>query len=117
LTAWRAPELEIEMTRDGVCSSPYVFGYFHGYCKGVSEAQDPPHRYPISLQLSYKATSDYRKVHGFGETRMMSSRDIIFGTSDGLQPGMEAEIAVAWPFLLDGRIRLQLMLRATKGDY
>jgi hypothetical protein len=44
---------------------------------------------------------------------MMSSEDIIFATGDGLQPGMEAEIAVAWPRLLDGRIRLQLVLEAT----
>jgi hypothetical protein len=41
---------------------------------------------------------------------MMSSKDIIFAPGDGLEPGMKAEIAVAWPFLLDGRIRLQLVL-------
>ena len=40
----------------------------------------------------------------------MSSKDIIFGLGEGLQPGMNAEIVVAWPRLLDGRIRLQLVL-------
>jgi hypothetical protein len=101
------------MSPDGVFSSPYEFGYFHGYCKRASETQDPPRRYPISLQLRYKATSEQGTLHGFGQTRMMSSKDIFFAASDGLEPGMEAEIAVAWPFLLDGRIRLQLILKAT----
>ena len=44
---------------------------------------------------------------------MMSSKDIIFAPGDGLKPGMKAEIAVAWPFLLDGHILLQLVLKAT----
>jgi hypothetical protein len=44
---------------------------------------------------------------------MMSSKDIIFTAGNGLNPGMKAEIAVAWPFLLDGHIRLQLVLQAT----
>jgi hypothetical protein len=44
---------------------------------------------------------------------MMSSKDIIFAPGNELNPGMKAEIAVAWPFLLDSHIRLQLMLEAT----
>ena len=43
---------------------------------------------------------------------MMSSQHIIFAPGDGLEPGMVAESAVAWPFLLDGHIRLQLVLEA-----
>ena len=78
-----------------------------------TRTQEPPHRYPISLQLRYKATSKQGPLYGFGETRMMSSKDIIFGGGDGLKPGMKAEIAVAWPRLLDGHIRLQLVLEAT----
>ena len=42
---------------------------------------------------------------------MMSSKDIVFGPSHGLRPGMKAEIVVAWPRLLDDRIRLQLVLK------
>jgi hypothetical protein len=44
---------------------------------------------------------------------MMSSKEIIFAPGDGLEPGMKAEIALAWPFLLDGHIRLQLMVDTT----
>jgi hypothetical protein len=44
---------------------------------------------------------------------MISSKDIVFGGDDGLKAGMKAEIAVAWPLLLDSHIRLQLILEAT----
>ena len=72
-----------------------------------------PDRYPVSLQLCYRATSKRGPVEGFGQTRMMSSRDIIFAPDDGLEPGMTAEIVVDWPPLLDDRIRLQLVLQVT----
>jgi hypothetical protein len=64
------------------------------------------------LQLRYKVKTKLRPLDGFGHTRMMSSQDIIFGPGDGLQPGMIADIVVAWPGLLDGCIPLQLVLKA-----
>jgi hypothetical protein len=64
------------------------------------------------LPLRYKATSKRGTVQGFGQTTMMSSRDIIFAPDDGLEPGMVAEIVVDWPPLLDDR-HLQLMLHVT----
>ena len=70
----------------------------------------PCRYYAIPLQLSYKVTSKLGPRYGAGQIRMISSKDIIFGPGDGLQPGMNAEIVVAWPRLLDGRIRLQLVL-------
>ena len=36
-----------------------------------------------------------------------------FGRGNGLEPGMNAEIVLEWPRLLDGHIRLQLVLEAT----
>jgi hypothetical protein len=75
-------------------------------------ARAAPRRYPIPLQLHYKATSELGPLYGFGQIRVISSKHIIFGPGDGLQPGMKAEIVVAWPRLLDGRIRLQLVLDA-----
>jgi hypothetical protein len=78
----------------------------------LEATQASPHRYPISMQLRYKARSKPGTLHGFGQTRMMSSHDIVFAPGEGLKPGMKAEIAVAWPFLLNGHIRLQLVLEA-----
>jgi hypothetical protein len=68
--------------------------------------------YPVSLPLRYKATSKHGSVHGFGQTRMMSSKDIIFAPGDGLAPGMNAEIVVGWPPRLDDH-HLQLVLQVT----
>ena len=72
--------------------------------------------YPIPLQLRYKATSKWGTVYGSGQSRMMSSQDIIFAPGDGLQPGMIAEIVVAWPPLLDDRILLELVLKVSITD-
>jgi hypothetical protein len=70
----------------------------------------PVHRYPIPLQLRYKARSKQGPVQGFGQTRLLSSKEIIFAAGEGLEPGMTAEVALSWPFLLGGRVRLQLVL-------
>ena len=44
---------------------------------------------------------------------MVSSKEIVFAPGDGLESGMIAEIALAWPFLLDDHIHLQLVLDTT----
>ena len=79
----------------------------------MTSAQRPPRRYPIAFELRYKAISRNRTSHGFGQSRMMSSKEIVFEPGDALEPGAKAEIAIAWPFLLDGHIRLQLVLETT----
>ena len=76
-------------------------------------SQGAPRRYLIPLQLRYTARSEHSILLGFGQTRMISSQDIIFAPGDRLKPGMEAEIVLAWPGRLDGRIPLQLVLEAT----
>src|SRR5215471_16481920 len=72
-----------------------------------------PRRYPIPLRLSYKATAKHGPVYGVGQIRMISNKEISFTVGDGLKPGMKAEIAIAWLWLLDNRIRLQLVLQLT----
>ena len=79
----------------------------------MTSTQRTPRRYPIRFQLRYKAISKHGTLHGFGQSGMMSSKEIIFAPGEALEPGMKAEIAVAWPFLLDGQIRLQLVLETT----
>ena len=72
-----------------------------------------PRRYPVALQLHYKATSTGGPLYGFGRTMMMSSQDMVFAAGDGLEPGMSAEVVLAWPLLLDDRVRLELVLQVT----
>jgi hypothetical protein len=69
-------------------------------------------RYKVSLPLCYKATSKRGPVQGFGQTRMMSSQDIIFAPGHGLEPGMNPGIVVGWPSSLDD-YQLQLVLQVT----
>jgi hypothetical protein len=76
-------------------------------------SQEPTRRYPIALQLRYKAKTKHGPLAGSGQTRMISSKDIIFDGGNGLEPGMNAEIVLDWPCLLDDRIRLQLVLGVT----
>jgi hypothetical protein len=84
---------------------------------GVPQAKRPrystggavPNRYPIALHLRYKAKGF--PVEGFGQTVMISNQDIVFAPDNGLKPGMGVEIALAWPFRLDNRIQLQLVLQ------
>jgi hypothetical protein len=68
--------------------------------------------YPVSLQLLYKAKSNRGMMSGFGQTRMMNSQNIVFAPGHGLEPGMNAEIVVAWPSFLDD-YPLQLVLQVT----
>jgi len=76
----------------------------------------PVRWYSILLRLRYKARSKQGPVQGIGQTRMISSREIIFAAGEGLKPGMNAEIMVEWPRLLEDRIRLQLVLEVTITD-
>jgi hypothetical protein len=73
-------------------------------------------RYPVSLPLLYKSKSNRGLVFGFGQTRMMSSQDLVFGPGHGLERGMNAEIVVAWPPRLDDRILLELVLKVSITD-
>ena len=77
-----------------------------------TRSQEPTRRYPIALPLRYKAKTKHGPLAGSGQTRMISSKDIIFDGGNGLEPGMNAEIVLEWPPLLDDRIRLQLVLHA-----
>jgi hypothetical protein len=70
--------------------------------------------YAVSLQLRCKVTSKRGPVQGFAQTRMMSSKEIVFAPADGLEPGMMAEMVLDWPPGLDDH-RLQLVLQVTVG--
>jgi hypothetical protein len=52
-------------------------------------------------------------LKGFGQARIDKQSMCYFGPGDGLKPGMQAEITVDWPYLLDGCIGLHLVLQAT----
>jgi len=60
--------------------------------------------------MRYKAASGEVTVFGLGRTSKMSSTELTFSADQFLEVGMKAEISIAWPVLLDNRVRLQLVV-------
>jgi hypothetical protein len=75
-----------------------------------SKIRPCPARYPVELPLRYKAVSAETAAFGVGRTSFMGSLELLFAGDQPLEPGMKAEIWIAWPVLLDGRVRLQLVV-------
>ena len=70
-------------------------------------------RYPISLDIEYRLLN-WSPVGraGFGRTRNISTRGILFETNDTLPPlRAEIELLIHWPFLLDDVCPLRLVIR------
>jgi hypothetical protein len=77
-----------------------------------SAVKPSPVCFPLELPLRYKAKSPDRAVFGTGCTKWIGSREIAFAAAKGIQKHMKAEIAIAWPLRLEGRVRLQLSVTA-----
>jgi hypothetical protein len=72
-----------------------------------------PMQFPLVLRLKYKTISPKGKaISGTGSTVLLSSADIVFNADQPLGSGVRCEIAIAWPVLLESRIRLQLVLQS-----
>ena len=69
-------------------------------------------RYPISLEVQYKLI-DKRQADqlGFGKTLNISSGGVLFEPDHPLPAGGEIEVAMKWPFLLQGVCCLKLVMR------
>jgi len=69
-------------------------------------------RYPISLELQYKLFRGGRvQQTGTGRTVNISSGGVLFETEDLLPPRGTVEVAMQWPFLLQGVCGLKLVMR------
>ncbi len=66
-------------------------------------------RFPIGQVVHYKAFRRKTVELGSGKTINMSSNGILFTTEHRLTPGDHVEVAVDWPFLLDGQQRLRFV--------
>jgi hypothetical protein len=68
-------------------------------------------RYPITLELQYKVLSKGRvERHGFGTTVNISSGGVLFEADEYLEDSRTIELAMNWPFLLDGVVTLKLVM-------
>jgi hypothetical protein len=69
-------------------------------------------RYPITLELQYKLLHKGRVEHlGVGRTLNISSGGVLFEADGLLPPTGPIELALSWPFLLEGICNLKLVMR------
>jgi hypothetical protein len=69
-------------------------------------------RYPISLELQYKLLRGGRVEQvGTGITLNISSGGVLFETDDRLPQRGLVEVAMQWPYLLQGVCGLKLVMR------
>src|SRR5712692_1105319 len=69
-------------------------------------------RYPIALELQYKLLNKGRVEHlGVGRTLNISSGGVLFEADDRLPTSGLIELAMSWPFLLEGVCSLKLVMR------
>jgi len=66
-------------------------------------------RFPIALELRY-AVKGRQPITGFGRTIELSSGALTFAADEPLESGDKLEVTIDWPALLDGGVRLQLVM-------
>ena len=68
-------------------------------------------RYPLTLDVEYKVPGGNGvRLMGFGRTVNISSRGLLLDISPPLPSRGPIELSINWPFLLDGSIRLKLLM-------
>ena len=71
-----------------------------------------PVQFPLELPMRYKASLQETTVSGVSHTKWIGSKEIAFPAGEDLRERMRAVISIAWPFLLEDRVRLQLSVEA-----
>jgi hypothetical protein len=69
-------------------------------------------RYPLRLSVTCRRTESQFSWDPAitGESLNISSKDLLFTTSETFLPGQAIEAFIDWPILLDNRIRLTLVV-------
>jgi PilZ domain len=65
-------------------------------------------RFAIALKMSYSLKSG---VHGDGEISNISSAGLLFKAAEQFDVKSKVEVAIAWPYLLNGYCSLRLWVR------
>lgn len=68
-------------------------------------------RFPLEMQLRYTTSKGDAPVEaGSGRTIDVSSSGLSFIPDRPLRPGQRLEVSIDWPVLLDGGVKLQLVI-------
>jgi len=75
-------------------------------------------RFPLQQELRYRLVHSRRVCAGTGETLDISSKGILFTTTERLPIGATLEIAMHWPARLNGNCLLQFVAtgRVVRSD-
>lgn len=68
-------------------------------------------RFPLTMQLRYATSRRDGTLHvGAGRTIDLSSSGLSFVPDNPLFPGERLEVSIDWPVLLEGDVKLQLVI-------
>jgi hypothetical protein len=79
--------------------------------RDVSPERRAGTRFPLSLEVSYTVLDRRATLKtGFGRTIDLSSSGLSFTTNQPMLLGQKLDVSIDWPVLLDGAIKLQLVI-------
>src|ERR1035438_42707 len=79
--------------------------------RDVSPERRAGTRFPLGLEVRYTVLGRRAtQKTGFGRTIDLSSSGLSFTTNQPLLPGQKLDVSIEWPVLLDGAIKLQLVI-------
>jgi hypothetical protein len=67
-------------------------------------------RYPVQMEVRFRALNQGRDVSGVGTTIDMSSEGLLISAQCPVRSGMRVEIILEWPLALEGSVPLQLVI-------
>ena len=68
-------------------------------------------RFPLTLEVRYVVSGRKGTVEmGSGRTINLSNAGLSFTADKPLRPGQKLDLSIDWPVLLDGGVRLQLIM-------
>ena len=78
----------------------------------MSQEGDFPPMYPVTLDLEYRVISARsNSIRAHGKTAWISSQQLTFTGDLAVRVGDRIEVSVFWPVKLEGRVKLQLVIR------
>lgn len=72
--------------------------------------------YPIQLELEYRVADPSFSAIGIGRTVSLSSRYIRFEAERLLPPGLDIEVRIQWPAILNNTVGLTLRVKGQTID-
>jgi len=75
-----------------------------------SDGCQPP-LYQVTLDVRYEIVSGASVLAaGTGQTTLMGSHELVFAADLNVSQGASVDISVCWPAVLDGHVRLELVI-------